>query len=74
MEQPTLFYAVALTLALLGADASLNAGLAWLYVALRVAHSLVQAMLNIIMLRFAIFMAATLVLLVMSLRAALIVF
>ena len=43
MEQPTLFYAVALTLALLGADAGLNTALAWLYVALRVAHSLVQA-------------------------------
>src|SRR6202035_1109578 len=58
MEQPTLFYAVALTLALLGANAGFNAGLAWLYVALRVAHSLVQATVNIAMLRFAIFMAA----------------
>ncbi len=74
MEQPTLFYAVALTLALLGADAGLNTGLAWLYVALRVVHSLVQAMINIVMLRFAIFMTATLVLLVMTIRAALIVF
>jgi hypothetical protein len=74
MEQPTLFYAVALTLALLGADAGLNLGLAWLYVALRVVHSLVQAMINTVMLRFAIFMAATLVLLAMSVRAALIVF
>jgi hypothetical protein len=74
MEQPTLFYAVALTLTLLGADASLNTGLAWLYVALRVAHSLVQATINIVMLRFAIFMTATLVLLVMSIRAALILF
>jgi hypothetical protein len=74
MEQPTLFYAVALTLALLGADAGLNAGLAWLYVALRIAHSLVQAMVNVVMLRFTMFMAATFVLLVMSIRAALIVF
>jgi hypothetical protein len=74
MEQPTLFYAVALTLALLGADAGLNAGLAWLYVALRIAHSLVQAMVNVVMLRFTMFMAATVVLLVMSIRAALIVF
>jgi hypothetical protein len=74
MEQPTLFYAVALTLALLGADAGLNLGLAWLYVALRVVHSLIQAMVNIVMFRFAIFMAATLVLLAMSIRAALIVF
>jgi hypothetical protein len=74
MEQPTLFYAVALTLALLGAGTGLDAGLAWLYVALRVAHSLVQATINVVMLRFAIFMAATLVLLAMSIRAALIVF
>ena len=74
MEQPTLFYAVALTLALLGGDAGVNAALAWLYVALRVAHSLVQALINTVMLRFAIFMAATLVLLVMTIRAALIVF
>jgi hypothetical protein len=74
MEQPTLFYAVALTLGLLGADAGFNTGLAWLYVALRVAHSLVQATINVVMLRFTIFMAATLVLLGLSLRAALIVF
>jgi hypothetical protein len=74
MEQPTLFYAVTLTLALLGADAGLNTGLAWLYVALRVAHSLIQAMINIVLLRFAIFMAATFVLLVISIRAALMVF
>jgi hypothetical protein len=74
LEQPTLFYAVALTLVLLGADDRLNTGLAWLYVALRVAHSLVQATINIIIYRFAIFMAATLVLLAMSIRAALIVF
>jgi hypothetical protein len=74
MEQPTLFYAVAFTLALLGGDAGMNAALAWLYVALRVAHSLVQALINTVMLRFAIFMAATFVLVVMTIRAALIVF
>jgi hypothetical protein len=73
MEQPTLFYAVTLTLALLGAGAGLNNGLAWLYVVLRIAHSLVQATVNIVMLRFAVFMAASLVLLVMSVRAALVV-
>jgi hypothetical protein len=73
MEQPTLFYAVALTLALLDADAGLNTGLAWLYVALRIVHSLVQAIINVIMIRFAIFMAASIVLLAMSIRAAAIV-
>jgi hypothetical protein len=74
MEQPTLFYAVTLTLALLGAGEGLNTGLAWLYVGLRIAHSLVQAIINVVMLRFAIFVAASLVLLAMSVRAALIVF
>jgi hypothetical protein len=74
MEQPTLFYAVALTLAFVGAGAGLNTGLAWLYVGLRIAHSVVQATINLIMLRFAIFMAASLVLLVMSVRTAIIVF
>jgi hypothetical protein len=70
MEQPTLFYAVALTLALSGAGDGLNLGLAWAYVGLRVAHSLVQALGNIILLRFAVFMISSMVLLAMALRAA----
>src|SRR5262245_15581619 len=53
MEQPTLFYAVALTLAMLGADTGLNVFLAWLYVALRIVHSVVQATVNVVLLRFA---------------------
>jgi hypothetical protein len=74
MEQPTLFYAVAITLAVLGAGGGMTAGLAWLYVALRIAHSLVQATANVIMLRFAIFTLSSLVLLVLALRAAALVF
>ena len=74
MEQPTLFYAVALTLALLGAGAGLNAALAWAYVVLRVAHSLVQATINRVTTRFAIFMVGSLVLLALTVRAALLVF
>ena len=73
MEQPTLFYAVTLTLALLGADSALETGLAWAYVALRVVHSLVQATVNIIPLRFAIFTLGSLVLLAMTARAAMVV-
>jgi hypothetical protein len=71
MEQPTLFYAVVLTLAMIGEGTGLNAGLAWLYVGLRIAHSLVQAIVNVVVLRFAIFMAASVVLLAMTVRAAL---
>ena len=70
LEQPTLFYAVALTLALLNAGAGLNAGLAWLYVALRIAHSLVQALINAVMIRFGLFAAASVVLLAMAIRTA----
>ena len=74
MEQPTLFYAIALILALVDAGTGLNVLLAWLYVALRVAHSLVHALINVVMLRFTVFIAASIVLLLLSLRAALIVF
>jgi hypothetical protein len=62
---------VTLTLALVGEGAGLNTALAWLYVGLRIVHSLVHAITNIIMLRFAIFMGASVVLLVMTVRAAL---
>lgn len=74
MEQPTLFYAVVLTLAFLGAGSGVNAVLAWLYVGLRIAHSLVQALINVVMIRFALFLAGSLVLLVLAIRAALRVF
>lgn len=74
LEQPTLFYAVTLTLAMLGAGDMLNTVLAWSYVMLRVAHSLVQATTNIILRRFWIFVASSLVLLALTLRAAVLVF
>ena len=52
MEQPTIFYATALSLALLGLGAGLNLWLAWTYVGLRVIHSLVQATVNADIVRF----------------------
>jgi hypothetical protein len=70
MEQPTLFYAIALSLALLGEGSGLNLGLAWLYVASRIAHSLVHVTVNRIMLRFSIFIAGSLILLALTVRAA----
>jgi len=74
MEQPTLFYATALALAFAGDGGGWSLWLAWAYVALRVAHSLVQATVNIIMLRWAVFMLASLVLLAMAVRLAVVVF
>lgn len=75
MEQPTLFYATALVLAFVGAgDGLLNLWLAWAYVALRVVHSLWQALSNVILVRFSLFMTASAVLVVLAVRAALAVF
>lgn len=70
MEQPTLFYAVVLALAMIGAGADLNTTLAWIYVGLRVVHSLVQALVNVVMWRFSIFMAGSVVLLILAIRLA----
>src|SRR3546814_8821749 len=42
MEQPTVFYAVAIALAVGGMGGGLNAQIAWAYVALRIVHSLIQ--------------------------------
>jgi len=70
-EQPTLFYAICFALELLGEGNGFNIGLAWLYVALRVVHSLVQGTMNIIMVRWLVFMAASVVLAILTFRAAL---
>ncbi len=70
MEQPTLFYAVCLSLALLGGgDAWINVALAWSYVAFRVLHSLIQATVNVVRWRFLAFAAASLCLLGLTVHA-----
>jgi hypothetical protein len=71
MEQPTLFYAVCFALEFLErGDNAINIGLAWLYVTIRVVHSLVQATVNIIVVRFLIFVAGSIVLMVLAFNAA----
>ena len=70
MEQPTLFYAVALVLALVGGGGGINLALAWGYVGLRVLHSIVQATVNRVIVRFAIFMLASLCLVALTIHAA----
>lgn len=69
MEQPTVFYAVALALAVGGQGDGLNAQIAWGYVVLRILHSLVQVTINKVMLRFAIFMLASLALVALCVHA-----
>ena len=68
MEQPTLFYAAVVILAVMGAGA-LDVMLAWGYVAIRIVHSLWQATVNRIPVRFTLFAIATLFLLVLAVRA-----
>ena len=70
MEQPTLFYAIALTLALLGWGGGINLWLAWAYVGLRVIHSLIQATVNVVRWRFLAHAAASLCLLGLTVHAA----
>jgi hypothetical protein len=74
LEQPVLFYAVVLALCFVGQWGDVNVILAWLYVALRIVHSIVQATVNVIMLRFTVFMIASVVLLILAIRAALVIY
>ncbi|RDW70515.1 uncharacterized protein DSM5745_08026 [Aspergillus mulundensis] len=77
LEQPTQFYAVALALALArymrGQEDVLDAGLAWMYVGLRVLHSVVHGTGDWIMVRFGGFVVSSGVLALLAGRAAAVV-
>lgn len=70
MEQPTIFYAIALALALMGQGDGFNAQIAWAYVILRIAHSLVQVTINRVAIRFALFTLSTIPLVMLAVHAA----
>jgi hypothetical protein len=69
LEQPVLFYAIALTLALLDFGGGINYWLAWGYVGLRVVHSLIQCTINVVRYRLAVFALATLCLVGLTVHA-----
>lgn len=69
MEQPTIFYALVLSLAFLGESSLINIYAAWAYVVIRIIHSLVQALINKIELRFILFCLSNIALLVLTLSA-----
>jgi hypothetical protein len=69
MEQPTIFYAIVMVLAMSGESTMLDAGLAWAYVGLRIIHSIWQNTRNVVLTRFYLFIASTLVLFPMTGRA-----
>jgi len=70
MEQPTLFYALCFSLQFLEQTHHINILLAWIYVGIRIVHSLVQATVNVIVIRFLIFVAGSLVLMALAVHAA----
>jgi hypothetical protein len=73
-EAPTVFYTIALVLAITGAGEGLNAQIAWGYVALRICHSLVQILWNKVVVRFALFLLSSMALFALVVQAAKAVF
>lgn len=74
MEQPTLFYAICAALAILEAGSGINLTLAWAYVGLRAVHSIFQALVNRVVIRFALFILSAIPLIWLTVNTALIVF
>ena len=74
MEQPTLLYAITLTLALIGQGGGLNADIAWAYVVCRVLHSIVQATWNRVAVRFLLFLLSSLALAALTVHALIALF
>lgn len=67
-EAPTVFYAVALALAMIGQGDGMNATIAWIYVGLRIVHSVFQATINKVMPRFVLFALSSLALIALCLH------
>ena len=61
-EQPTVFYAVGIVLAIIGAGDGIPALLAWIYTGLRIIHTIVQVTANKVMVRFVLFAVSSAVL------------
>ncbi len=73
-EQPVLFYAVCLSLAILDHVDEFFVNCAWVYVALRIAHTVTQAQFDIVIVRFHLFIASWLVLATMIIRESIALF
>lgn len=74
LTEPTLFYAICVVLILSGQDFGLNVTIAWLYVGLRVLHSLIQVTVNRVMFRFMVFALSSLCIIALTIHAAIAVF
>lgn len=74
LEQPTLFYALAIILAVAGVDDFPTRVVAWSYVTLRIVHSVWQATVNRVSGRFILFLLSTAALIGLAGRAAMVAF
>lgn len=70
-EQPVLFYALLIYCQLAGVGDTLNITLAWVYVVLRVVHSLIQCTINYVPARFTVFSLGSIVLFIITVRCVL---
>jgi hypothetical protein len=71
MEQPTIFYATVMILAISGGATSLSVSLAWGYTAIRIVHSIWQATINKVNIRFVLFLLSTICLTILAVQALL---
>jgi hypothetical protein len=71
VEQPTIFYAVVLILATTGGATATTIALAWAYTGLRIAHSIWQALVNGVNVRFPLFLASSICLIALAIIAVL---
>lgn len=69
MEAPTLFYAVVMILAIAPGEGQYSIAIAWGYVGARIMHSLWQALVNTVPVRFALYALSTLCLLALAIDA-----
>lgn len=74
LMEPTLFYGITGVLAITGYGQGIAVTMAWIYVGLRIAHSLWQSLVNTVKVRFLLFMLSTLTLMSLMVIGAIAVF
>lgn len=71
MEQPTIFYATTIILAIANAATPTLVALAWGYTIIRILHSVWQATINKVNIRFVLFLLSTICLTILAVSALL---
>ena len=72
-EQPTVFYAISFVIWGLNHTDSIHLYCAWIYVVIRIIHSILQATINLVWFRFSLFILSWIALSIMIFREALMI-